>query len=390
MLYRKMPGIKEDLSILGFGCMRFPLIDNDISKIDEKKAEEMLRYAIEKGVNYIDTAYPYHGKGTPEGGESEPFVGRVLSDGLRDRVMLATKLPSWFIERREDMDIYLNNQLKRLQSDSIDFYLVHALNIKYWNSLSVIGIIDFLDKAREDGRIRYAGFSFHDDSIDLFKEIVDSYNWDFCQIQYNYLDENYQAGKEGLEYAADKGLGIVIMEPLKGGSLAVNMPDDANKVFTSANPDRKPVDWALSWLWNHKDVHVVLSGMNTLEQVVENIQIAERAKEGSLDKNEIDAVNRVKEIMNSKVKVDCTTCGYCMPCPEGVDIPRNFSYYNDYHRFDDNNIRSNSKIIYNSVLTEDQKALSCVECGTCEPLCPQNIPIIEKLKDVARTMNSNT
>ncbi len=385
-----MPGIKEDLSILGFGCMRFPLIDNDISKIDEKKAEEMLRYAIEKGVNYIDTAYPYHGKGTPEGGESEPFVGRVLSDGLRDRVMLATKLPSWFIERREDMDIYLNNQLKRLQSDSIDFYLVHALNIKYWNSLSVIGIIDFLDKAREDGRIRYAGFSFHDDSIDLFKEIVDSYNWDFCQIQYNYLDENYQAGKEGLEYAADKGLGIVIMEPLKGGSLAVNMPDDANKVFTSANPDRKPVDWALSWLWNHKDVHVVLSGMNTLEQVVENIQIAERAKEGSLDKNEIDAVNRVKEIMNSKVKVDCTTCGYCMPCPEGVDIPRNFSYYNDYHRFDDNNIRSNSKIIYNSVLTEDQKALSCVECGTCEPLCPQNIPIIEKLKDVARTMNSNT
>lgn len=384
-----MPRIKEDLSILGFGCMRFPILDGDVTKIDEEKSEEMLKYAIDNGVNYIDTAYPYHGA-TVLGGASEPFVGRVLASGYRDKVMLATKLPCWFIEKREDMDFFLNKQLKRLQTDRIDFYLVHALNSKYWSSMVPMGVKDFLDRANVDGRIRYAGFSFHDDSVDLFKEIVDAYDWDFCQIQYNYLDEYYQAGKEGLEYAVEKGLGIVIMEPLKGGSLAVNMPDDAKKVFKSSNPDRKPVDWALSWLWNQKDVHVVLSGMNALEQVVENIQIAARAEEGCLDNNEIDAVNRVKEIMNSIVKVDCTTCGYCMPCPHGVDIPRNFSYYNDYHRFDDSNIRANSKIIFNSVLSDSEKANACVECGTCEPLCPQNIPIIEKLKDVAHTMYSNT
>ncbi len=246
-----MPRIKEELSILGFGCMRFPILDGDVTKIDEEKSEQMLKYAIDNGVNYIDTAYPYHGA-TVLGGASEPFVGRVLASGYRDKVMLATKLPCWFIEKREDMDIFLNKQLKRLQTDHIDFYLVHALNSKYWSSMVPMGIADFLDSARGDGRIRYAGFSFHDDSVDLFKEIVDAYNWDFCQIQYNYLDENYQAGKEGLEYAVEKGLGIVIMEPLKGGSLAVNMPDDAKKVFKSANPDRKPVDWALSWLWNQQ------------------------------------------------------------------------------------------------------------------------------------------
>lgn len=389
MLYRKMPRVEEELSILGFGCMRFPTIDGDITKIDEEKSEEMLRYAIDNGLNYIDTAYQYHGASII-GGSSEPFVGRVLANGYRDKVMLATKLPCWFIEKREDMDFFLNKQLKRLQTDHIDFYLVHALNNTYWTSIAPKGIREFLDKAKQDGRIRYAGFSFHDDSMDLFKEIVDAYEWDFCQIQYNYLDENYQAGREGLEYAVSKDLGIIIMEPLKGGSLAVNMPDDANKVFNAANPDRKPVDWALSWLWNHKDVHVVLSGMNTLEQVVENINIAAGAEVGSMEKDEVAAVDRVKEIMHSKVKVDCTTCGYCMPCPHGVDIPRNFSYYNNYHRFDDDKIRTNTRIIYNAVLNEEQKAISCVECGTCEPLCPQNIPIIEKLKEVATTMYGNS
>lgn len=381
-----MPNVKEDLSILGFGCMRFPVLDGDISKIDELKAEEMLRYAIKNGVNYIDTAYPYHGDGTEAGGFSEPFVGRVLAGGLREKVMLATKLPSWFIEKRSDMDLYLGKQLERLQSTYIDFYLVHALNSRYWKSLVPKGIFEFLDNAKLDDRIRYAGFSFHDDSIDLFKEIVDTYKWDFCQIQYNYLDENYQAGREGLEYAASKGLGIVIMEPLKGGSLAVNMPEDADAVFKEADPDRKAVDWALSWLWNKKNVHVVLSGMNTMDQLIENIDIASKGLAACLSKKDRDAVSRVKDILNSKVKVDCTACGYCMPCPHGIDIPRNFSYYNNYHRFDDDKIRINTKIMYNSVLTDSEKADACVECGTCEPLCPQGIPIIDKLKDVAGEM----
>ncbi len=381
-----MPRVKEELSILGFGCMRFPLIDNDISRIDEEKASEMLRYAIDNGVNYIDTAYPYHGTGTTEGGESEPFVGRVLADGYRDKVMLATKLPSWFIESRKDMDIYLEKQLLRLQTDHIDFYLAHALNSKYWKMYCSTGLTAFLDKAKEEGKIRYAGFSFHDDSMDLFKEIVDAYDWDFCQIQYNYLDENYQAGKEGLEYASSKGLGIIVMEPLKGGSLAVNMPPDASTVFKEANPARKPVDWALNWIWNHNNVHVVLSGMSTIDQVVENVKIASHHDELRFSESELNAVNRVKDIMNSKVQVACTACGYCMPCPHGVDIPRNFLYYNNYHSFDDKSIRANSKIMYTSLLSEDQRATSCVECGTCEPLCPQNIPIIEKLKNVAETM----
>lgn len=388
MQYRKMPRVKEELSVLGFGCMRFPLIDKDISKIDEEKSSEMLRYAIDNGLNYIDTAYPYHGTGTNEGGSSEPFVGRVLAKGYRDKVLLASKLPSWFIESRDDMDLYLNKQLLRLQTDFIDFYLVHALNAGYWKSLSSMGLTSFLDKSRNDGRIRYAGFSFHDDSVDLFKEIIDSYDWDFCQIQYNYLDENYQAGKEGLEYAASKGVGIIIMEPLKGGSLAVNMPPEVSKAFGDVNPERKPVDWALSWLWNHKDVHVVLSGMNTLEQVVENIDIASKALEESMSESELKAISQVKEIMNSKVQVACTSCGYCMPCPEGVDIPHNFSYYNNFHLFDDEKVRVNTKIIYNAVLTANQKATNCVECGTCEPLCPQNIPIIDKLKDVASTLDN--
>lgn len=381
-----MPRIKEELSILGFGCMRFPIIDEDITKIDEEEASKMLRYAIDNGVNYIDTAYPYHGNGTTKGGESEPFVGKILADGYREKVMLASKLPSWFIEKREDMDLYLNKQLKRLQTDHIDFYLAHALNLKYWTSYVSNGLTEFLDSAKEDGKIRYAGFSFHDDSVDLFKEIVDAYDWDFCQIQYNYLDENYQAGKEGLEYASEKGLGIVIMEPLKGGSLAVNMPPDANRVFEQTNSAKKPVDWALNWLWNHPNVHVVLSGMSTLGQVEENIRIASPDGETGLSNKELIAVDNVKDIMNSRVQVACTACGYCMPCPHGIDIPRNFLYYNNYHRFDDKSIRANSKIMYNSLLSEDQRAVNCVECGTCEPLCPQNIPIIDKLKDVADTM----
>lgn len=386
MLYRKMKRSGKDLSILGFGCMRFPIFDNDPSKIDEEKAEEMLRYAIDHGVNYLDTAYPYHGSGSTDGGNSEPFLGRFLSQGYREKIVLASKLPSWFITSREDMDMYLDKQLKRLQTDHIDFYLVHALGNKFWTNLVPMGLPEFLDKALADGRIKNAGFSFHDDSVDLFKKIVDAYDWDFCQVQYNYLDEDYQAGKEGLEYAISKGLGIVIMEPLKGGSLAQALPEDATKILSELDMERKPVDWALSWLWDRPDVHVVLSGMNTMEQVHENIALAEKTVPGCLSAKEHEAINKVKTIMHNKVQVDCTSCGYCMPCPEGIDIPRNFFYYNNYHRFDDKQTRIGSQIMFNNLLTEEQKGVNCVECGHCEPLCPQNIEIIEKLKDVTRVM----
>jgi predicted aldo/keto reductase-like oxidoreductase len=253
-----------------------------------------------------------------------------------------------------------------------------------------MGVLDFLNNAKMKGKIRYAGFSFHDDSIGLFREIVDAYNWDFCQIQYNYLDENYQAGKEGLEYAVEKGLGIVIMEPLKGGGLAENMPPEAISEFEKVNPERKPVDWAFNWLWNHANIHVVLSGMNNLEQIIENIGLGQKAKADSLSNEEIKAVDKVKLILKEKNQVSCTTCGYCMPCPNGVDIPRNFLYYNNYHRFDDDKIRLNSKIMYNSLLTAEQQAVSCIECGACEELCPQKIPIMDSLKEVAETMKQDS
>ena len=257
MLYRRMNNVVSDLSILGFGCMRLPVTKG--GDIDEKQATKMLRYAIDHGVNYVDTAYPYHK------GESEPFLGRALQDGYREKVFLATKLPSWLIKSRADMDHYLDEQLKRLQTDHIDFYLVHGLMKPFWENLWSLGITDFLDDAIADGRIKYAGFSFHDE-LALFKEIVDAYHWTFCQIQYNFTDEQNQAGTEGLRYAADRGLGIVVMEPLRGGMLTKEIPA-INKIWEKAVVRRSLSEWALRWVWNHPEVTVVLSGMSSLEQV---------------------------------------------------------------------------------------------------------------------------
>lgn len=386
MLYRKFGKTNEEVSALGFGCMRLPVIDNNPTKIDEEKAIKIIRHAIDEGVNYIDTAYPYHGTGMSSPGESEPFVAKALKDGYREKVKIATKLPSWLIRSREDMDKYLNQQLERLETDKIDFYLIHTLNKALWSMLKALGVTEFLDQAIKDGRIKYAGFSFHDNSVDVFKEIVDSYDWSFCQIQYSYMDEKYQAGKEGLEYAAQKGLGISIMEPLKGGSLANKLPDAAIEAFEQADSQKTPAEWALRWLWNHEGIGVVLSGMNEMEQVIENITIAKDAKEGSLTENEIEIVDEVKDILKQKVKVSCTGCGYCMPCPVGVDIPKNFSYYNDYFRFDDPHLKANTKLMYSGLLSPEEKAENCIECGRCEGHCPQNIAIREQLKDVTSTL----
>jgi predicted aldo/keto reductase-like oxidoreductase len=375
MLYRNFGKTNEKVSILGFGCMRLPLIQGgDPSQIDEEKATKLVRYAIDNGVNYIDTAYPYHGNGmTKGGGASEPFVGRVLKDGYREKVKLATKLPSWLIKSRSDMDKYLNEQLERLDTDHIDFYLVHALNKGDWDRLKANGINEFLDSAIKDGRIKHAGFSFHD-KLEVFKEIVDSYDWSFCQIQYNYLDEEFQAGTEGLEYAAERGLGITIMEPIRGGKLVNNLPNEAKAAFDTAEVKRTPAEWALRWVWNHPEVKVVLSGMNTLEQVVENIKTASEAEENSLTEKELRLVTDVKNIIESKVKVNCTACAYCMPCPAGVNIPRCFSAYNNYNMFP-----GDESYKY---IPEKERATSCVQCGKCETHCPQGIKIREHLKDI--------
>ncbi|MCH4200365.1 MAG: aldo/keto reductase [Clostridium tyrobutyricum] len=377
MLYRRFGKTDEMVSILGFGCMRLPLISkNDPTSIDEKKSTDLIRFAIDQGVNYIDTAYPYHGKGMRSGGQSEPFLAKVLKDGYRDKVKLATKLPSWLIKTREDMDKYLNDQLKRLETDHIDFYLLHALNKDVWNNLKKNGVDEFLDSALKDGRIKYAGFSFHD-KLDAFKEIADYYNWSFCQIQYNYLDENFQAGKEGLRYASKKDFGITIMEPLRGGKLVNSLPGEAKIILNKANNERTLPEWALKWVWNHPEVSVVLSGMNDMSQVVENIKIANNAAPNSMTEDEFNAIDEVKDIVKQKTKVNCTACEYCMPCPVGVNIPGCFSAYNDHYIFNMDKLDS----AYNR-LTYSQKASNCRQCGKCESHCPQKIEIRKKLKKV--------
>lgn len=374
MLYRPFGKTGEELSILGFGAMRLPVIDGDVNQIDEEKAIPMVRAAIDKGVNYLDTAWSYHGD------NSEPFCAKVMKDGYREKVNIATKLPSWLIKTRADMDQYLNKQLERLEEEKIDFYLLHTISAAYWDMYKKEDYKDFLDTAKKDGKIKYAGFSFHD-NIELFKEIVDDYDWDFCQIQLNYLDENYQAGLEGMRYAAAKGMGVIIMEPLRGGMLArTEIPEDLQTIWDQSETKRSPAEWALRYLWNHEEVGIILSGMTTMEQMEENVRTASDAAAGSLSKKEEGIVARAKDYFHSKIRVDCTNCRYCMPCPQGVYIPEIFWAYNHEALFDD---FAKAKFWTTGFLKENQRASNCNCCGRCETLCPQNIPIPMHMKDIA-------
>lgn len=375
MLYRKFGKTNEMLSILGFGCMRFPTMEGgDMSDIDEEKSMKMVRYAIDKGVNYLDTAYPYHGNGMSGAGASEPFVAKIIKDGYRKKVKIATKLPSWLIESHEDMEMYLDEQLERLEIETIDFYLLHSLNKEYWEKLKRLEVDKFLDKAIKDGKIKHAGFSYHD-KPEFFNDIVDYYDFSFCQIQFNYLDEDYQAGLDGLNYASGKGLGIVVMEPLRGGKLVDNLPAEVKEKFDSFDIKRTPAEWALRWVWNNENVGILLSGMSTIEQVIENIQVASAAKENSLTDREAKLIEDVKEIFKSKIKVNCTDCKYCMPCPQGVDIPRNFSIYNNYSVFGEGQAYNN--------LNDEARASNCIKCGICETHCPQNINISDEMEVIS-------
>jgi len=361
--------------------MRLPVIGDDPTNIDEEDAINMIRYAIDHGVNFIDTAYPYHGLGLDQGGQSEPLVAKALKDGYREKVKIATKLPIWIIEKREDMDRYLNEQLKRLETDCIDFYMVHGINRAYWEKIKELGFDEFLDQAITDGRIKHGGFSFHH-RIELFKEVVDHYDWSFCLIQYNYLDEEYQAGTEGLKYAFDKGLGIVVMEPLRGGQLTANIPPEVSEIFNQSNVKRTPAEWALRWVWDHPEVSVVLSGMNTMDQVVENVKIAEEARPNSLTDAELNITSQAKSVFKNKLRINCTSCGYCLPCPSGVNIPENFAKYNDYYLFGNPETKEAYQFSYDAGLVESERASACTECGICEEHCTQDISIIKELKKV--------
>lgn len=371
MQYRKL-GKNNKVSIIGFGCMRLPVVGEDNSKIDEEKAKSQIRYAIDNGINYIDTAYPYHG------GNSEAFVGRALSDGYRNKVFVATKSPSWLIKSEEDFDRFLDIQLDRLNTSYIDYYLLHALNSTTWETLKKCNVFDFIKRAISSGKIKHMGFSFHDSSP-LFKEIVDSYDWDFCQIQLNYLDENYQAGVDGLHYAASKNIDVIIMEPLRGGRLANNVPDDILKLWNSNKNKHTPAGWALNYLWNKPEVKVVLSGMNSIQQIDDNIAEANSAQANKLSQKEEEIICQVKDLYKSRIKVDCTGCKYCMPCPFGIDIPRNFTLYNDAFVFNDVQAL---KSVYNNEMTKEQQSVSCQKCGICESKCPQNIKIRDMLDKV--------
>jgi predicted aldo/keto reductase-like oxidoreductase len=380
MLYRKVPGNGDELSILGFGCMRLPVKED--GSIDEERAIKQVRYAIDRGVNYVDTAWPYHG------GQSEPLLSRALASGYREKVKLATKLPTWLLNSREDMDRFLNAQLEKLHTDHIDYYLVHALLGELWDNVEDLGIIDFLDKAKADGRIINAGFSFHGDGKD-FSRIVDAYDWDFCQIQYNFLDEKNQAGTEGLEYAASKGLGVIIMEPLRGGNLISPMPPAVKEIWDEAPTKRTPAEWALRWVWNHPEVTVVLSGMNKEAHIEEDLSVADKAYPNSLAEAELLLINRVARKYHELMKVGCTGCRYCMPCPQGVNIPFCFEDYNNlYMTGDAAGTKFHYAVRLSGILSvgEPEFASKCVQCGECLEKCPQHIDIPTVLEAVVEEL----
>ena len=370
MKYRKFGSLDWNVSVLGFGAMRLPVIDNDPSRIDEPEAIKMIHHAIDHGVNYIDTAYTYHEN------QSEIVVGKALGNGYREKVKLATKLPSWLVESPDDFDRFLDEQLEKLQTDHIDFYLLHALNSTYWPKLTNWDVLNWAEDAIADGRIKYLGFSFHDE-FEVFKDIVDAYDrWTFCQIQYNYMDIEYQAGIKGLQYAAGKGLAVVIMEPLRGGQLTNKVPPPVVDLWQSASVQRTPADWALQWIWNHPEVSLVLSGMSTMQHVIENLDYADRSGAAMLSGEELNLVNEIRQEYRRLVPVPCTNCKYCLPCPNGVEIAEIFEYYNDAHIYD--NPRPPRYHYQN--LSKDKLASNCVECFECEEKCPQDIPIVEYLK----------
>ncbi len=374
MNYRK-DRYENDLSLLGYGCMRF---SSKNGKIDLEKAEQEIMAAFRAGVNYYDTAYIYPG--------SEVVLGEILArNQIRDQVYIATKLPHYLIKNRESMEKYFAEQLKRLRTDHVDYYLMHMLtDVKTWDRLKDLGIEEWLKEKQESGAIRQVGFSYHGSS-DMFIQLTDAYDWDFCQIQYNYLDENSQAGKKGLHYAASKGIPVVIMEPLRGGKLVNLLPPKAKKLFESYPVKRSPAEWAFRWLWNQPEVTCVLSGMNSLEMVQENVRIAAETEAGAFTEEDHELIAKVVAEINATTKVGCTGCRYCMPCPKGVDIPGTFAAYNRIES--DGKMEAFREYFMCTGLRKDSAAASnCVECGKCEQHCPQHIEIRKELKNARKAL----
>ncbi len=361
------------LSILGFGCMRFK---GTLGKIDIVEAEKEIIKAVDEGVNYFDTAYIYPG--------SEAALGEILErNNLRDKVYIATKLPHYMIKSREELDKLFSEELRRLRTDHVDYYLMHMLtDTDTWERLCGIGIKDWIHEKMESGQIRQIGFSYHGNT-DMFIKLVDVFSWDFCMIQYNYMDEHSQAGKRGLKYANSKGLAVMIMEPLRGGKLVSRLPEKALKLFEQHKVKHSPAQWSFKWLWNQPEVTVVLSGMNTMEMVCDNINTAATSNVGDLTDEDEEMLREVVKAINEKMKVGCTGCGYCMPCPKNVDIPLAFSAYN--RKFQEGKLPALIEYFMCTALRKNSTAASnCIGCGKCEKHCPQGIEIRKELGNVKK------
>ena len=365
----------NQLSILGFGCMRF---QRKLGAIDYEKAEKQIMLAIRGGVNYFDTAYIYPG--------SEALLGEVLErNGVRDQVYIATKLPHYLIKDRKALDKLFDEELRRLRTDHVDYYLMHMLtDTATWERMKALGIEQWLAEKKASGAIRQVGFSYHGNS-DMFCCLVDAYDWDFCQIQYNYMDEHSQAGRKGLNHAHAKGLPVVIMEPLRGGKLVSMLPEEAKKIFAKYPVKHSPAQWAFHWLWNQPEVTVVLSGMNTEEMVADNVQTASNVKIGELGEPEEAMLQKVVQAINAKMKVGCTGCGYCTPCPKGVDIPGVFAAYNRV--YSESKFSGLREYFMGTTFRKSSTGASnCIGCGKCEKHCPQGLPIRQYLLDAKKEL----
>lgn len=376
MNYRK-DKYGNELSTLGFGCMRF---QTKMGKIDYIEAEKEVMYAIENGVNYFDTAYIYPG--------SEALMGEIFEkNNVRHKVKIATKLPHYLVKTPEALDKIFNEELKRLRTDYIDYYFMHMLtDIDAWNRLIDLGILQWIEEKKKNGTIRQVGFSYHGNT-EMFIKLLDAYNWEFCMIQYNYMDEHSQAGRRGLEYAHQKGLPVMIMEPLRGGRLVNRLPDEAKKIFANYETQYTPAQWALKWLWSQKEVTVVLSGMNSMEMVKDNINTASSTNINDLSQKDNEMLQSVVKAINAKMKVGCTGCGYCMPCPKNVDIPGAFAHYN--RKYAEGWFPAMKEHVMCTALRKTPTSVSnCIGCGKCESHCPQNIPIREKLKEAEKELET--
>lgn len=371
MQYRTFNKTGQQVSLLGMGTMRLPLAED--GKVDRQEAISMIRHSIDEGINYVDTAYMYHD------GESEKIVGEALKDGYREKVLLADKMPVWLAKDEEKMRAMFDEQLQRLDVDTIDMYLVHNITAPVWKRAKKFNLMSFLEEKQAEGKIKHIGFSFHDE-LPLFKEVIDAYPWDFCQIQLNYMDKDFQAGEEGLKYAASKNVPVIVMEPLKGGKLTDALPRTVKELWQQAEVQRTPAEWAFRWVANHPEVMTILSGMSAPEQLSENLRILSEAEANSLSDNELAVIDQVSAEYNKLIQYSCTACKYCMPCPKKIDIPTAINFYNEWFLYEGN---PKIKADYPVWLTKGRRASDCVACKSCEGHCPQHLPISEIMKKAA-------